>query len=172
MSSLDRMQTTTLHGSCAARSGQGVLLLGASGAGKSDLLLRLVDRGFMLVADDRVIIEAGRASPPPELAGIIEVRGLGLLRLPFVARVALVLVMALDDAAFLSAGPPARDEAGDRRLPRPSRHRLLGVPMLRCAPFEASAALRIEIALDCLAGRQLLMVGALEADPPPVISPA
>ena len=165
MSHFDPTGTTGLHGSCAARGGRGVLLLGASGSGKSDLLLRLIDRGFALVADDRVVIEAGQAAPPPALAGLIEIRGLGLLRLPHVAPVPLALALALDEAASLLAEPAARGDAGERRLPRPRRHRTLGVPMLRIAPFDASAALRVEIALECLAGGLSLMSGGLEAAP-------
>ena len=58
-----------IHASCAAREGHGVLLLGPSGSGKSDLLLRLLDRGFALVADDRVDLQSGMASAPATLAG-------------------------------------------------------------------------------------------------------
>src|SRR6516162_9304950 len=72
-----------IHASCAARDGAGVLLLGPPGSGKSDLALRLLDCGFMLVADDRVEVEGGVARPPPALAGLLEVRGLGILRLPY-----------------------------------------------------------------------------------------
>ena len=75
-----------IHGSCASRDGAGVLVLGPAGSGKSDLVLRLLDRGFDLVADDRVEIEHGMARAPASLAGLIEVRGLGLLRLPYRAR--------------------------------------------------------------------------------------
>ena len=65
-----------IHGSCAARDGAAVLLLGPSGSGKSDLALRLLDRGFLLVADDQVLIEDGVARAPPPLAGLLELRGL------------------------------------------------------------------------------------------------
>ena len=136
---------TSLHGSCAAHGGIGVLLLGSPGAGKSDLLLRLIDRGFDLVADDRVVIEAGQAMPPAALAGMIEIRGLGLLRMAHVAPVRLGLAILL--------------EAPSVRLPQPERHSS-GVPLLRMSPFAASAACRIEIAVDCLAGRRALSAGA------------
>ena len=67
-----------IHASCAARETVGVLLTGPAGCGKkSDLLLRLLDRGFVLVADDRVDIEDGIASPPATLACLLQVRGPG-----------------------------------------------------------------------------------------------
>ena len=137
----------SLHAACAARRGVGILLLGRPGIGKSDLLLRLIDRGFDLVADDRVLVEAGRAMPPPALAGLIEIRGLGLLRMAHVAPVRLGLAVLLDEPAT--------------RLPCPERH-ALGVPLLRMVPFAASAPCRIEIALDCLAGSRSLVAGAFD----------
>ena len=148
-----------LHGSCAVRHGLGVLLLGESGCGKSDLLLRLIDRRFDLVADDRVLVEAGQARPPPALAGLIELRGLGLLRMGHIAPVPLGLVLALDETV---AGVAPAEE----RLPVPRVHPVLGLPMLRIAPFAASAALRVEIALDCILGRRFLAVGGLPDQAP------
>ena len=142
------------HGSCAVRDGIGVLLLGQPGCGKSDLLLRLIDRGFGLVADDQVLIEAGQAAPAPALAGLIELRGIGLLRMDYLAPVPLGLVLALDDTVA-GFGPTVE------RMPEPRMHPVLGLPMLRLAPFAASAAFRTEIALDCILGRRFLHVGGL-----------
>ncbi|HTN12540.1 MAG TPA: HPr kinase/phosphatase C-terminal domain-containing protein [Acetobacteraceae bacterium] len=135
-----------IHASCAARDGAGVLILGASGAGKSDMVLRLIDRGFILVADDRVIIENGLASPVASLAGLIEVRGLGLLRLPFQAPARLALAIEL-------TGPP-------ERLPMPMRHPTLDLPLCRLDPRAASAAQRAVLALDCALGRISQAAGA------------
>ncbi|MCS6892498.1 MAG: serine/threonine protein kinase, partial [Rhodovarius sp.] len=70
-----------LHASCVALDGAGLLLLGPAGAGKSSLALRLMERGWMLVADDQVLLQAAPAllaAAPAELAGMIELRGLGL----------------------------------------------------------------------------------------------
>ena len=142
------------HGSCAVRDGIGVLLLGQPGCGKSDLLLRLIDRGFGLVADDQVLIEAGQAAPAPALAGLIELRGIGLLRMEYLAPVPLGLVLALDDTVA-GFGPTVE------RMPEPRMHPVLGLPMLRLAPFAASAAFRTEIALDCVLGSRFLHVGGL-----------
>lgn len=165
------LPVNSIHASCGARHGRGVLLLGASGSGKSDLLLRLVDRGFDLVADDRVIVAAGSASPPALLAGLIELRGVGLLRMAYVAPVPLALVLALDETAMQEIEPVSCAEAGQPRLPHPARHRTLGLPMLRIAPGAVSAALRIEIMMDCLAGRRSFLSGGLQPRPPLAAEP-
>ena len=72
------------HASAVAIGGRAVLIQGASGAGKSGLALRLIALGASLVADDRVVLErAGggiRARAPEPLRGLIEARGVGLLR--------------------------------------------------------------------------------------------
>ncbi len=134
-----------LHASCAAHDDAGVLLLGPSGCGKSDLLLRLIDRGFVLVADDQVDVEAGSAVPAAGLEGLIEMRGLGILRLAYRAPVPLML------ACELTEHPP--------RLPRPLRHPL-GLPLLRLDPRAASAPLLVAHALDCLRGGTSMHTGA------------
>ncbi len=135
---------STLHASAAARNGAGVLLLGPAGAGKSDLLLRLLDHGFLLVADDQVVIHGHRAAPPPALAGLLEVRGLGILRLPFV-EAELMLAVRLAPA---------------KRLPEPARLSELDLPVINIDPAGASAPLRVAMALDCLQGRVEMRVGA------------
>jgi HPr kinase/phosphorylase len=113
------------------------------------LVLRLLDRGFKLVADDRVEIEHGVARPPVALAGLIEVRGLGLLRVPFVpaARLALVVDVA------------ARIE----RLPAPARHAALDLPLIAIDPAAASAPQRVALGLDCALGRVGQVAGAFAA---------
>ncbi len=72
-----------LHASCVAISGKGLLIVGASGSGKSSLALSLMALGARLVSDDRVILEAGKdfvqASAPPTISGLIEAWGVGLL---------------------------------------------------------------------------------------------
>ena len=134
-----------LHASCVARDRAAVLLLGPSGCGKSDLALRLLGRNFALVADDRVIIQNGIVRPAPALAGLLEVRGLGILRLPHLREARLALVAQL--------GTP-------ERLPAPSRHPELDVPELRVAPFAASAPDLLTFALDCALGRIGQVAGA------------
>ncbi len=134
----------TLHASAAARDGAGVLVLGPPGSGKSDLVLRLIDAGFTLIADDQVCLEGLRASPPAALAGLLEVRGLGLVRLPFRAAT-LVLAVRLGDGA---------------RLPEPERLPDLDLPVICLDPRAPSASLRVAMALDCLCGAVEMQVGA------------
>ncbi|WGD29891.1 HPr kinase/phosphatase C-terminal domain-containing protein [Ancylobacter sp. WKF20] len=115
------MDSPTLHASCVSVGGRGVLIRGASGAGKSHLAFALILAGGSgrvppteLVADDRVHVNAldGRlvATAPHALAGLIEIRGAGLRRLPHVAEVSLHLVVDLDapDAARLPAPEACR----------------------------------------------------------------
>ena len=139
-----------IHGTCVARDGRGVLLLGASGVGKSDLALRLIERGFVLVADDRVELEAAMASPAPGLAGLLEVRGLGIVRMTHRAPVPVVLAVTLG---------PAMPE----RLPVPARDPLSGAPLLALDPGQASAPAKVILALDCVLGTMSCTAGALES---------
>ncbi len=111
-----------------------MLLLGPSGAGKSDLALRLIGRGFVLVADDRVDLEGVTASPPAPLAGLMEVRGVGIVRMPHEAPVPVVL--ALD----LALAP--------ERMPAPRVHPGTGVTLLALDPFAASAPDKAALAFD------------------------
>lgn len=133
-----------LHASCAARVGAGVLVLGAPGAGKSDLVLRLIARGFRLVADDQVHVQGGVAWPPPALAGLLEVHGLGIFRLPW------------SPAPLRLAVQLAR---GDR-LPEPERHPALEIPLVRIDGGLASAPERVMLALDAALGRVAQVAGA------------
>ena len=133
------MSGPTIHATAVAVAGHAVLLVGPPGSGKSDLALRLIDRGAVLVADDRVIVARDRhrvtASPPSTLAGLIEVRGVGIVAAPHVAGVTVALVVDL-------AEPPAR-------LPEPATRDLAGVavPCVALAAFEASAPVKVEQAL-------------------------
>lgn len=134
-----------IHGSCAARDDHGVLLLGPSGVGKSDLLLRLLHHGFALVADDQVCIEGGWAWAPAPLAGLMEVRGLGIMRWPFVQKAQLTLAVQLEK-------PP--------RMPSPARHTETALPLVRIDPAEPSAPIRVALALDCALSRASQVAGA------------
>ena len=133
--------TVTLHASCVAIRGRGVLLTGPSGAGKSDLALRLIDRGAVLVGDDGVVIEArdGRlhARPGPNIEGQMEVRGLGILALPW-EEAPIALAIALDQPM-----PRMPDEVLPVRLIAG-----LTLPMIALDPFETSAPVKVEKALS------------------------
>jgi serine kinase of HPr protein (carbohydrate metabolism regulator) len=127
---------------------QGVLLRGPSGAGKSDLALRLVQAGGRLVSDDQTHVAVkGRkliATAPQALAGLIEVRGVGIVKLArgqLAAQAPLVLTIDLV--------PPEKVE----RLPEHTQEMLLGMkmPVLALAPFEASAVVKLHLALAQIA---------------------
>jgi serine kinase of HPr protein (carbohydrate metabolism regulator) len=120
-------QTACLHASCVALDGEAVLIRGASGSGKSALALRLIDAGGVLVADDRTIVTAGsgpdgrlRASAPAAIAGRLEVRGLGIVRLAH-APAPVGLIVDLAPAAAIDRMPAPDDlmhELCGTRLPR------------------------------------------------------
>jgi serine kinase of HPr protein (carbohydrate metabolism regulator) len=128
---------TTLHGTAIAWHGRGVLLRGPSGSGKSDLALRLIAAGALLVADDQVLVsvadDALTVAPPPILSGLLEIRGVGLVRMPFLHAARLALVVDL--------GPPAAIE----RLPDAATTAILGkaAPVATLAPFEPSAVAKL-----------------------------
>jgi HPr kinase/phosphorylase len=134
-----------LHATCVAFDGEGVLLTGTSGSGKSDLALRAIDAGAVLVADDRVeLVRDGTrllARPPKVLAGLLEVRGVGIVRLPHSAPLPVRVVVEL---------APERVE----RLPEAGTVEHLGVTLPRCflAPFEASAAAKLRLVVRLAAG--------------------
>jgi HPr kinase/phosphorylase len=144
-----------LHASSVAREGEAVLLLGPPGSGKSDLVLRLIREGWRLVADDQVALhaEAGglSAAPPEALRGMLEVRGLGILR---------DLEVAAPAPLRLAVRLVAR--AGIARLPEPERWAEAGValPAIRLDPFEASATAKLGFALDLVLGRARQQAGA------------
>jgi HPr kinase/phosphorylase len=132
---------TLLHASCVEISGTGVVLVGPSGSGKSDLALRLIDGGAQLVADDRVVVERQDdrlvARPPEAVAGLIEVRGLGIMRVGHAASSHLGLVVALGG------------ERTPQRLPERATCQVLGValPYLDLDPRAPSACAKIRLAL-------------------------
>src|SRR3546814_18311461 len=111
------LEIVNIHASCVAPGHGGVLILGQSGQGKSDLALRLMDRGARLVADDRCDIwhERGRlwGRPPETLAGKIEVRGIGLIERPWTAPIQTALAGRLTEH---SARLPAATQESGRTL--------------------------------------------------------
>ncbi len=137
-----------VHATCVAlrrgRTWRAILLRGPSGAGKSDLALRLIEGGARLVADDQTdLSRRGRmviASAPARIAGLIEARGIGIVKLgrdQLVTRAPLALLVDL--------AHPERIE----RLPEPARENILGVdlPVVVLASFEASASAKLRLAL-------------------------
>jgi len=88
-----------IHASCVALDGKAVLLSGPPGVGKSDVALRLIDGGAVLVADDQVFLRCEghilMASPPSTIAGKMEIRHIGLMEMPFMASAPVVLFVEL-----------------------------------------------------------------------------
>jgi len=130
-----------IHATAIAIDGHAVLLRGAPGAGKSDLGLRLIDAGSQLIADDQsqicrrgdqVIVRAA-----PAISGMIEVRGIGILRLEAVAEAPVALIVDLVRPETVERMPEWRSEP------------LLGcvLPLLALAPFEASTPAKLRLAV-------------------------
>lgn len=135
-----------VHATSVAIGGRAVLLRGPSGSGKSDLALRLIDAGARLIADDQSVLTpdggAILVSAPPPIAGLIEVRGIGIVRVETVAAAPLGLLVDL-----MAADPV-------ERLPEPCSETILGltIPVIALAPFEASAPAKLRLTLAALFG--------------------
>lgn len=112
-------------------------------------MLRLLSRGFDLVADDQVDIRDGVVSCPAKLAGLLEARGIGIVQLPYCKQARLVLIVDL--------------EAKADRMPAPLAHPDLGLPVVRIDAAEASAPDRVVLALDCALGVVGQIAGAFAA---------
>jgi len=136
-----RLSSETVHASTVAIGGRAVLITGPSGSGKSDLALRLLDRGFVLVSDDQTIVSRDGdrllASAPATIAGKLEVRGIGIVEVETVQDVQVALAVEL---------------RGDfERMPQDSRERpLLGLslPLISIDAMTASAPSKVALALD------------------------
>jgi serine kinase of HPr protein (carbohydrate metabolism regulator) len=131
----------SIHASSVAIDGRAVLIAGPSGSGKSDLALRLLDRGFTLVSDDQTVVRRDQdriiASAPPQIAGKLEVRGIGIVEMECVSDVPVALFVELE---------------GDiERIPDEGNMRqILGVPVPLVAidALTASAPSKVALALD------------------------
>lgn len=134
--------TSNLHASCVSIGGEGVLLLGKSGSGKSDLALRLIEAGAKLVADDRVEIRArGKklvASAPAKLKGKLEMHGVGIVTMPSKDKVVLVLAVSMvgRDAVERHPDPSSFDCEG------------LQLPLLFLHAFDVATPAKIRTYLE------------------------
>ena len=137
------LSSETHHASTVAVDGRAVLITGPSGSGKSDLALRLLDRGFTLVSDDQTIVRRTGsrliAAAPPTIRGKLEIRGVGIVDMAHVEDVPVALVVELTSDI--------------RRLPDDSRERPIlgvGVPLISVDAMTASAPSKVAVALDRL----------------------
>ena len=137
------LSSEMLHASTIARDGRAVLITGPSGSGKSDLALRLIDRGFTLVSDDQTLIRREGdmliATAPPTIAGKLEIRGIGIVDMDRMENVPVTLIVELTTEFA--------------RLPDDNRERhILGVavPLITVDAMTASAAAKVAVGLDRL----------------------
>ncbi|HYX45302.1 MAG TPA: HPr kinase/phosphatase C-terminal domain-containing protein [Sphingomicrobium sp.] len=137
------LSAETIHASTVASGGRAVLITGASGSGKSDLTLRLLDRGFSLVSDDQTLLKRDGdrllATAPSNIVGKLEVRGIGIIEVDPVSDVPVALVVELTSEI--------------QRMPDENRGRLiLGVklPLVSIDAATASAPSKVALALDRL----------------------
>ncbi len=136
-----RISAETVHASTVALDGRAVLITGPSGSGKSDLALRMLDRGFTLVSDDQTIVKKDGsrliASAPPTIAGKLEIRGIGIVEMQRSENVPVALIVELTSEI--------------QRMPDDSRERPIlgvGVPLITIDAITASAPSKVAIALD------------------------
>jgi len=137
---IPRLSSETIHASAVAIDGRAVLIGGRSGTGKSDLALRLIDRGAALVSDDYTHIRRVKgqalAGAAPNIEGRIEMRGVGLVEMAFVTDVPVALLVDLD--------------RGPERLPDMAERRMIAgvaIPVIGLGGHENSAPLKVEAAL-------------------------
>ncbi len=138
--STSSLSSETLHASCVAKDGRAILISGRSGSGKSDLALRLIDRGADLVSDDYTIVRrvGGKlvASAPENIRNKLEIRGLGILEFQTVTDASVCLMVELSTEV--------------ERMPEmPESVAIAGVqvPSIRLSSLEASAPVKVEVAL-------------------------
>ena len=137
------LSSETVHASSVAIDGRAVLISGPSGSGKSDLTLRLLDRGFTLVSDDQTLIRRDGdrliATAPPTIAGKLEIRGIGIVDMQNVDNVPVALVVELTSEVM--------------RMPDDSRERLIlgiSVPLITIDAMTASAPAKVALGLERL----------------------
>ena len=138
-----RLSSEMLHATTVALNGRAVILAGRSGSGKSDLALRLLDRGFVLVSDDQTMVRKSGdrliASAPPTIKGQLEVRGIG--------------IVAVDQADDVPVCLYVELASEIERLPDAGRERLIlgaKIPLVSIDALTASAPAKVSMALDRL----------------------
>lgn len=130
---------TLLHATCVSVFGIGVLIRGASGSGKSDLALRLIDMDAVLVADDYCELKAEGnvlcASAPAAIAGKLEIRGYGIVEIPYLKTATVGLVVELSPPDLIERMPESNTTTIEN----------VTLPLLTLDPSTASAAQKIRM---------------------------
>jgi len=136
------MDDMLVHGTAVKLNNKGLLIKGCSGSGKSDLALRLINEGAVLISDDQVIVkqvgECVEMAPPKQLQGLLEVRGIGIIKVPYDARCHLEMIVEL------------RARGDIDRLPEAEIEEYFGVslPKIRLHAFDHSTPLKIDLMLN------------------------
>ena len=135
------MNLKRIHSTSVVIDDNGVLILGDSGSGKSDLALRLIDNGATLISDDISICRKNSNNIylycPPEIKGLLEVREIGIITVPFVERIKLRLVVNLKSN-------------NNERFPKDSTYKILGIkiPIINIEGKNSSAVAKIKVKLN------------------------
>ena len=135
------MNLKRIHSTSVVIDDNGVLILGDSGSGKSDLALRLIDNGATLISDDISICRKNSNNIylycPPEIKGLLEVREIGIITVPFVEKIKLRLVVNLKSN-------------NNERFPKDSSFRILGIkiPIINIEGKNSSAVAKIKVKLN------------------------
>ena len=131
-----------VHGTCVEVDGIGVLIIGPPGSGKSDLALRLLDAGARLVADDYLWLEASGgelvAAVPETIAGLLEVRGLGIVRHSYRDTCIVRLCVELVDFKDVPRLPPERQTI---------RYEDIAIKHVVLYAFDASTVAKVKLAV-------------------------
>lgn len=141
-----KIPSEKVPGTCVEVEGLGVLFRGPTGCGKSDLALRLIEGGARLIADDYTELSSESAilmaRAPETIRDLLEVRGIGILKIGGALQAELGVVIDLVTADQVE------------RLPEDESIELLGirVPLFRLAPLEASSPAKVRLVVRRVKG--------------------
>ncbi len=131
-----------IHGTCVDIQKKGILLLGKPGSGKSDTALRLIDQGALLVSDDQVDLEVSNgtliASAPSTIKGLLEIRGVGIVKMPICDQTPIHLVVELVEKEKVERMPIIQFYTYEK----------IRLPLLKLNAFEASTPAKIKVVLN------------------------
>lgn len=129
-----------VHATAVAIDGKGILIIGSSGSGKSDLAIHLIDRGAILISDDQVIVSRKQGkvtlNPPANIAGKIELYSLGIHEVEYASDLPLVMVVRLVDKS-------------DRYPLDRQTYQILDfhLPLITLDSYRSTAPIKVEMAL-------------------------